>query len=400
MNDFDEMFKESTEGLLESFQKRKEQVTSYSKEKIDKFNKAREEKKMEEEREAIRQSIFNINEAFIGESESLINGIYKEDTNDETLAKEEKAQVQNSSPAPTTITKNEKEEASEAEEDDAQEELPVETMEEILEELHKLTGLDEIKSNIDTLVNLLRIQDERKAHELPIVEIGLHQALLGAPGTGKTTIARIIGRMYKAAGRLSKGHLVETDRQGLVGGFVGQTAIKTQEVLESAKGGVLFVDEAYSLVPKGDGSDFGQEAITTILKFMEDNRDDFVLIVAGYDDEMTRFLDSNPGLVSRFNDVITFPDYSADELFEIFENIASKSEYKFAQSVGGKIKEDFTWLTENKTKNFANGRTARKYFESIVENHANRLSKNKENTKRQLHTFVKSDLPTELKKLA
>ncbi len=283
---------------------------------------------------------------------------------------------------------------------EVEDELPPETMEEVLKELDKLVGLDEIKDNIKTLVNLLKIQDERKAHELPVVEIGLHQAYLGNPGTGKTTIARIIGRVYKASGRLSKGHLVETDRQGLVGGFVGQTAIKTQEKLEAAKGGVLFVDEAYSLVPEGGDNDFGQESITTILKFMEDNRDDFVFIAAGYPVEMQRFLDSNPGLVSRFNDTITFPDYTAEELYKIFSGMTEKNHYKLSAPVVAKVKEHFAWFIEHKNRNFANGRQARKYFEVIVENQANRLAKSKKaNSKIQLKRVSLDDLPQDLVKL-
>jgi len=290
--------------------------------------------------------------------------------------------------------------AEQAVEKEEEPELPPETMDDVLKELDALIGLEEIKSNIRTLVNLLKIQDERRKHDLPVVDIGLHQAYLGNPGTGKTTIARIIGRIYKASGRLSKGHLIETDRSGLVGGYVGQTAIKTLEQLEAAAGGVLFVDEAYSLVPESGESDFGQEAITTILKFMEDNRDDFVLIAAGYPNEMQRFLDSNPGFVSRFNDTIHFPDYTAEELYSIFDGIAKKSNYSVPKPVAEKIKADFTWFIENKNQNFANGRLARKYFEAIVETQANRLSKStKEITKNQLRRVTLKDLPENLAKL-
>lgn len=281
-----------------------------------------------------------------------------------------------------------------------EDEIPAETMEDVLKELDELIGLDEIKENISTLVNLLRIQDERRAEGLPVVDIGLHAAFLGAPGTGKTTIARIIGRIYKASGRLSKGHLIEVDRQALVGGYVGQTAIKTTEKLEEARGGVLFIDEAYSLTPETDSNDFGQEAITTILKFMEDNRDDFVLIVAGYPNEMQRFLDSNPGFVSRFNDTIFFPDYTAEELYEIFEIYLKKNHYVVSKQVADKIREDFSWFVTHKNKNFANGRLARKYFENLIENQANRLSRRKNpNSKAQLKRFTAGDLPKVLEKL-
>ena len=279
-------------------------------------------------------------------------------------------------------------------------ELPPETMEDVMKELDALIGLSEIKDNIRTLVNLIKIQDERRKHNLPVVEIGLHQAYLGNPGTGKTSVARIIGRIYKASGRLSKGHLVETDRQSLVGGYVGQTAIKTKEKLDEAAGGVLFVDEAYSLAPEGGENDFGQEAITTILKYMEDNRNDFVLIAAGYPAEMQRFLNSNPGLVSRFNDTISFPDYTVEELYLIFEGILKKNSYTVPTAVALRIKTDFSWFVEHKNHNFANGRLVRKYFEEIVENQANRLAKNvKGNSKLQLKRVAIADLPKNLEKL-
>lgn len=291
-----------------------------------------------------------------------------------------------------------------AEDDSAEEiavqEAPEETLEEVLAELDSLVGMDGIKKNIRSLINLLKIQEERKKHDLPTVEIGLHQAYLGNPGVGKTTIARLIGRLYRAIGRLSKGQLVETDRAGLVGGYVGQTAIKTTKLLEAANGGVLFIDEAYSLVPESGEQDFGQEAITTILKFMEDNRDDFVLIVAGYPNEMNRFLDSNPGLVSRFNSTVDFPDYTEGELYSIFELLLKKNNYVVHQTVKNRVQEDFGSLVANKGKNFSNGRLVRRYFETAVSAQADRLAALEAPTKAQLRRLVVSDLPTDLSNLS
>lgn len=272
------------------------------------------------------------------------------------------------------------------------------TLEKVLEELDELIGLDDVKQHVRTVVNLLQIQEHREKAGLPTIQIGLHRLFVGNPGTGKTTVARFMGRIYKATGRLSIGQLVETDRSGLVGGFVGQTALKTMEVLESAKGGVLFLDEAYSLVPEdGSGNDFGQEAITTILKFMEDNRDDFVFIGAGYPREMERFINSNSGFASRFNEILDFEDYDAKQLREIFNGMAKKNEYILDKKASEKLNADLQWFIDHKNANFANGRLVRKYFEAIVQNQANRLAKVKgEVTKARLKKVLLADLPKDL----
>lgn len=275
-----------------------------------------------------------------------------------------------------------------------------EKLEHVMEDVNALVGMDVIKDHIRNTSNLLKIQAAREKVGLPTVEIGLNRAFVGGPGTGKTTMARLMGRVYKATGRLSKGHLVEVGRDDLVAGFVGQTAEKTKKVLESAKGGVLFIDEAYALTPQGSGSDYGHESISTILKYMEDNRDDFCLIVAGYPKEMQGFLDSNSGLSSRFNDIVQFKDYEPNELNEIMSRNLHKSQYVAEDSVKSKIEKDINWIVANKDENFGNARTIRTYFESVVGNQSDRLAtSNVEFTKENLEKLTLDDLPKDLKKI-
>lgn len=275
------------------------------------------------------------------------------------------------------------------------------TLEEI--RLNKLNTLKhQIKQKIRYIESIVPIQDNPEDYYCFEVDSPDHLFLITESyiPTHNTTVARFMGRLYKAAGRLSRGHLVETDRSGLVGGFVGQTALKTKEVLEAAKGGVLFLDEAYALVPDDGGNDFGQEAITTILKFMEDNREDFVFIGAGYPREMKRFIDSNSGFASRFNELMDFPDYDSAELGEIFDSMVKKNHYTLTKEGKEKVKADLQWFTENKNANFANGRLVRKYFEELIQNQANRLGRSKkELTKNQLKRIGISDFPKDLTKL-
>jgi SpoVK/Ycf46/Vps4 family AAA+-type ATPase len=195
----------------------------------------------------------------------------------------------------------------------------------------------------------------------------------GNPGTGKTTIARKVGQIFKQLGILSKGHLIETDRTGLVAGYLGQTAIKTREVLDNANGGILFIDEAYTLCQDNSQDQYGQEATDTILKYMEDNRGDIVVIVAGYNNEMVRFINSNPGLKSRFNKYFRFSDYSAEELYEIFKDMATKAQYTLDAGCQEKLKKYLFEVHSNKGENFGNGRTVRNLFERCVANQANRI---------------------------
>lgn len=238
--------------------------------------------------------------------------------------------------------------------------------------LNGLVGLDAIKSDVNNLVNLMKMQIRRQQQGLKPVPVSLHLVFSGNPGTGKTTIARILADIYKEIGILSKGHLVEVDRSGLVAGYVGQTAIKTQEKIDEALGGILFIDEAYTLAK--DGNDYGQEAIDTILKAMEDHRSDFIVIVAGYSDLMHRFINSNPGLKSRFNKYINFPDYTADELIEIFMTMCNEYAYELSEDAKKVMEKKIRNLETNKGENFANARDVRNIFERVITNQASRLA--------------------------
>lgn len=259
-------------------------------------------------------------------------------------------------------------------------------------ELDTLIGLDSVKKEVQTLTNFIKIQQKREEQGLKSSSLSYHCVFTGNPGTGKTTVARIVADIYKELGVLKKGHLVETDRAGLVAEYVGQTAIKTNKIIDSALDGVLFIDEAYSLVDGGE-SDYGKEAIATLLKRMEDDRDRLVVILAGYTEDMKRFIDSNPGLQSRFNRYIEFPDYTAEELLQIFEVNMRKFDYKITDDAKEQLKQYFADAVAHKDKNFGNGRFVRNVFEKVLEHQANRLASQSNLTTEQLSEITIEDLP-------
>ena len=267
---------------------------------------------------------------------------------------------------------------------------------ELIAELNSLTGLTAVKEDVNALINLLKVQKMREQMGMKQTSVNKHLVFMGNPGTGKTTVARLLARIYKAIGAISKGHLVEVDRSGLVCGYIGQTASKTAEVIESALGGVLFIDEAYTLTNgKGQG-DFGQEAVDTLLKGMEDHRDDLVVIVAGYTELMEEFLDSNPGLRSRFNKYILFEDYTPKQLLDITKSMAAKQDYVLSEEAKLKTLNYFETRCANKPENFANAREARNYLEHAIAKQAGRIvamkKDNKDIDKDTLMTIEAEDL--------
>ena len=262
---------------------------------------------------------------------------------------------------------------------------------ELMDQLNSLVGLEEVKKDIKNLMNLVKVRKLRQENELPVPPMSLHMVFMGNPGTGKTTVARLVSGLYAAIGVLSKGQLVEVDRSGLVAGYVGQTALKTQEAIKSALGGVLFIDEAYSLSSGGE-NDFGREAIETILKAMEDHRDDLIVIVAGYTGPMEKFLSSNPGLESRFNKYFFFPDYNGEQLMAIFQSQCKKNGYVLTEEAEKAAVAMFTQLYEERDDNFGNGRDVRNCFEDMVVRQSNRVAALEAPGKEELMTVLPEDL--------
>ncbi|MDR1601875.1 MAG: AAA family ATPase [Tannerella sp.] len=258
--------------------------------------------------------------------------------------------------------------------------------------LNSLIGLKSVKEEIETLANFIKIQQAREAKGLKTSSVSYHCVFTGNPGTGKTTVARIVANIYKSFGILAKGHLVETDRSGLVAEYVGQTAIKTNRIIDTALDGILFIDEAYSLISNSE-NDYGKEAVATLLKRMEDNRNRLVVILAGYSREMQNFIDSNPGLQSRFNRYIEFPDYSAEELYQIFELILRQFDYTIAKDAIAPLKEYLEKTAANKDKHFGNARFVRNLFEKTIERQANRLSTEVNLTREKLSEICSVDIP-------
>ena len=266
------------------------------------------------------------------------------------------------------------------------------TLEELLTELDGLIGLNDVKKEVHDLVNLIKVREIRKQNGLKVMDMSFHMVFTGNPGTGKTTVARLIAKIYKKLGFLSKGQFVETDRSGLVAGYVGQTAGKVTEMVNSAIGGILFIDEAYALARKGMENDFGREAIDTLVKLMEDHRDDFLVIVAGYTQEMHDFLTSNPGLISRFNKYIDFPDYTDDELMKILNLMAEKQQYQIAEDTAGALRNQLEKMTISERMDFGNARGIRNTLEKLVQAQSNRIVEIEEPiTKETLMTITVTD---------
>lgn len=272
-------------------------------------------------------------------------------------------------------------------------ELSKEDLESYLEELNELIGLEGVKKEITSLVNLIKVRRMRERYHMPVTDMSCHMVFTGNPGTGKTTVARLVAKILKELGILSKGHLVETDRAGLVAGYVGQTALKVKEVVDQSVGGILFIDEAYSLSNQTTGNDFGQEAIDALVKLMEDNRNDLVVIVAGYRDEMEQFLHANPGLISRFNKFIEFADYTCWELMDILEYMSGKDGISLTKEAKQDILYQIMNMEEKERFAFGNARGIRNLFEKMLLNQANRLvGSEKEPTKEELEMLTAEDV--------
>lgn len=266
------------------------------------------------------------------------------------------------------------------------------TLEEALEELEQLIGMRQVKKEVRTLINYLEIQQKRAQAGLPETKISLHMVFAGNPGTGKTTVARILGKIYGAMGILKKGHMVETDRSGLVAEYAGQTGPKTNKLIDQALDGVLFIDEAYSLVAETGDDPFGAEAIQALLKRMEDDRDRLIVILAGYTNEMDRLVRSNPGLSSRLGHRIVFDDYLPVQLGQIFGAMCEQNHYSCRGMTRAKILVGLKWLYERRDKHFGNGRMVRNIFESAIRHLANRVVESPEFTKQLLSHFEFEDI--------
>ena len=268
-------------------------------------------------------------------------------------------------------------------------ETPVKPIEALLAELDALVGLEPVKAEVRQVTNLLRVQRLRKDRGLPVVESSYHLVFTGNPGTGKTTVARLVAQIYRSLGVVTKGQLVETDRSSLVAGYVGQTAIQVHKIAETAFGGVLLIDEAYALA-RGTDNDFGQEAIDTLVKMIEDHRSEFVVIAAGYPDEMHHFIESNPGLRSRFPKTIFFPDYSTADLVAILETMTKAASYELAPDA---VEQARKWFdAQVRDKGFGNARLARNLFESAVARQAGRIVNMKDPTNADLCALTADDI--------
>lgn len=307
------------------------------------------------------------------------------------------AQLANDNPKALQFIENwkkgptpEEEEAARAAAAEAADPLKTENLHRIMAELDELIGLESVKENIRSLTALLQVSRLRQQHGLHVPEVSKHMVFTGNPGTGKTTVARILGKIYKELGILRTGQLVETDRSGLVAGYIGQTAIQTKDMIKKALGGILFIDEAYTL-SRGSEKDFGKEAIDTLLKAMEDNRDDLVVIAAGYPDLMEQFLNTNPGLRSRFNKVISFEDYSGKELYDILLEMVAKADYELDEAAQIELQQRLNEIAKNPPQGFGNGRYVRNLLEQAMLHQASRLIASNKTSLVDLKTLIAED---------
>lgn len=263
-----------------------------------------------------------------------------------------------------------------------------------MQKLDQLIGLNEVKTQIHDIGHLMKNRKDRERAGLPAIAMSQHLVFTGNPGTGKTTVARLVGEIFREMGVLNKGHFVEIDGRGLIGEYVGQTAPKAKEIISGALDGVLFIDEAYALVQGEGKNDFGHEAVATLIKMMEDHRDRLVVIIAGYEDEMGKLLNANPGLKSRFKTRINFPDYGAGELYRIFIQLCNDNAYRLTQDVQQKAKSLFMEMHKNKGVQFGNGRAVRNAFDRCILNQARRLASKRKSTREELQIINASDIPT------
>lgn len=265
------------------------------------------------------------------------------------------------------------------------------TLESAIKELNDMVGLDGVKQEVNSLVNFVKIQKEREKHGLKQNDISYHCVFTGSPGTGKTTVARVLANIFRSLDVIDTGQLVETDRAGMIAEYVGQTAVKVDKLVDESMGGVLFIDEAYSL-STGSSEDFGKEAIATLLKRMEDNRDNLIVIVAGYSDKMKDFIDMNPGLKSRFNRYIHFEDFAPEDMMSIYNKMCQGSDYTISSEGELYLKSEFESAYNSRDESFGNGRFVRNIFEKSIENLSNRIAKSDKITKELLTTIEKEDL--------
>lgn len=264
----------------------------------------------------------------------------------------------------------------------------------LIDDLDALVGLENVKEQVKNLVAFQLVNNQRISYGLISSKRTLHLAFIGNPGTGKTTVARIVGRMYKELGILSKGHFIEVSRTDLIAGYQGQTALKVKKVIDKARGGVLFIDEAYSITENDHTDSYGRECLTELTKALEDYRDDLVVIVAGYTNLMEKFFESNPGLKSRFNTIVEFDDYSSEQLLDILQKMCNENDYEIDSESSNKLLEYFNYEIENKENNFANGRLARNVYEKLIMNHARRVVNIVNPSKEDLSMIILDDLKT------